>query len=184
MKLDRLNDLWETIQTAAHNRGKSLEEALVAAEKFWDQLTAVMKALKELQGNLNGQEPPAVEPAAVQQQQEGHFGPDGGARSAHTESELPDHDQKPTVQQLWHPGHLHDPGEDRPRRLAAGGTHLGPIEGELHPPQRQRLVPKDVPERNAETVPLLLHEEAGENRRQEHRGGQTQLRELQEEKKE
>ncbi|CAL1261306.1 unnamed protein product [Larinioides sclopetarius] len=70
MKLDRLNDLWVTIQTAAHNRGKSLEEALVAAEKFWDELTAVMKALKELQSNLNCQEPPAVEPAAVQQQQD------------------------------------------------------------------------------------------------------------------
>ncbi|XP_054709316.1 LOW QUALITY PROTEIN: microtubule-actin cross-linking factor 1, isoforms 1/2/3/4/5-like [Uloborus diversus] len=70
VKLDRLNDLWETIQTAAQNRGKSLEEALVAAEKFWDELTAVMKALKELQGNLKGQEPPAIEPTAVQQQQE------------------------------------------------------------------------------------------------------------------
>ncbi|GIX80799.1 microtubule-actin cross-linking factor 1 [Caerostris extrusa] len=70
IKLDRLNDLWTTIQKAAHNRGKSLEEALVAAEKFWDELTAVMKALKELQGNLNCQEPPAVEPAAVQQQQD------------------------------------------------------------------------------------------------------------------
>uniref|UniRef100_T1D235 Putative microtubule-actin cross-linking factor n=1 Tax=Cupiennius salei TaxID=6928 RepID=T1D235_CUPSA len=42
----------------------------MAAEKFWEELTAVMKALKELQGNLNGQEPPAVEPAAVNQQQE------------------------------------------------------------------------------------------------------------------
>ncbi|GFQ91888.1 hypothetical protein TNCT_652961 [Trichonephila clavata] len=70
IKLDRLDDLWVTIQTAAHNRGKSLEEALVAAEKFWDELTAVMKALKELQSNLNCQEPPAVEPAAVQQQQD------------------------------------------------------------------------------------------------------------------
>lgn len=70
VKLDRLNDLWITIQTAAKNRGKSLEEALVAAEKFWEELTGVMKALKELQGNLNGQEPPAVEPAAVHQQQE------------------------------------------------------------------------------------------------------------------
>ncbi|XP_035224503.1 microtubule-actin cross-linking factor 1-like isoform X1 [Stegodyphus dumicola] len=70
IKLDRLNDLWATIQTAARNRGKSLEEALIAAEKFWDELTAVMNALKELQGNLSGQEPPAVEPAAVQQQQE------------------------------------------------------------------------------------------------------------------
>lgn len=70
MKLDRLNDLWVTIQTAAHNRGKSLEEALVAAERFWDELTSVMKALKELQSNLNCQEPPAVEPTIVHQQQE------------------------------------------------------------------------------------------------------------------
>ncbi|XP_067121200.1 microtubule-actin cross-linking factor 1-like isoform X10 [Centruroides vittatus] len=69
-KLDRLNGLWETIQKAARHRGKSLEDALAAAERFWEELNAVMKALKELQESLNAQEPPAVEPSAIQQQQE------------------------------------------------------------------------------------------------------------------
>ncbi|XP_067144018.1 microtubule-actin cross-linking factor 1 isoform X2 [Centruroides vittatus] len=69
-KLDRLSDLWDTIQKAARTRGRSLEDAMIAAEKFWDELNAVMKALTELQDNLNSQEPPAVEPNAIQQQKE------------------------------------------------------------------------------------------------------------------
>ncbi|XP_022239565.1 microtubule-actin cross-linking factor 1-like isoform X12 [Limulus polyphemus] len=69
-KLDRLNDLWDNIQKSTKNRGRSLEDALTVAEKFWDELNAVMKALKELQENLNAQDPPAIEPSAIQEQQE------------------------------------------------------------------------------------------------------------------
>ncbi|CAL1283110.1 unnamed protein product [Larinioides sclopetarius] len=69
-KLDKLNQLWDNIQKLARNRGRSLEDALAAAERFWDELTLVMKALKELQDSLNAQEPPAVEPGAIQHQQE------------------------------------------------------------------------------------------------------------------
>ncbi|GBM86483.1 Dystonin [Araneus ventricosus] len=69
-KLDKLNQLWDNIQKLARNRGRSLEDALAAAERFWDELTLVMKALKELQDSLNAQEPPAVEPGAIQNQQE------------------------------------------------------------------------------------------------------------------
>ncbi|XP_022258014.1 dystonin-like, partial [Limulus polyphemus] len=69
-KLDKLNDLWDTIQKSARKRGRSLEDAMALAERFWDELTAVMKALKELQEYLTTQEPPAVEPSAIQQQQE------------------------------------------------------------------------------------------------------------------
>lgn len=69
-KLDKLNQLWDNIQKLARNRGRSLEDALAAAERFWDELTIVMKALKELQDSLNAQEPPAVEPNAIQHQQE------------------------------------------------------------------------------------------------------------------
>ncbi|KAF8783432.1 Dystonin like protein [Argiope bruennichi] len=69
-KLDKLNQLWDNIQKLARNRGRSLEDALAAAERFWDELTLVMKALKELQDSLNAQEPPAVEPGAIQHQQD------------------------------------------------------------------------------------------------------------------
>ncbi|XP_022254698.1 microtubule-actin cross-linking factor 1-like [Limulus polyphemus] len=69
-KLDRLTDLWEKIQKSSKNRGRNLEDALTVAEKFWNELNAVMKALKELQENLNAQEPPAIEPSAIQEQQD------------------------------------------------------------------------------------------------------------------
>lgn len=62
--------MWDNIQKLARNRGRSLEDALAAAETFWDELTMVMKALKELQDSLNAQEPPAVEPNAIQYQQD------------------------------------------------------------------------------------------------------------------
>lgn len=68
-KLDRLNSLWNEVQKATNDRGKSLEEALVVAERFWDELHNVMATLRDLQDSLSSQEPPAVEPAAIQQQQ-------------------------------------------------------------------------------------------------------------------
>ncbi|KAL1415474.1 hypothetical protein MTO96_006817 [Rhipicephalus appendiculatus] len=69
-KLERLNGLWEAVQQAARTRGQSLESALAVAERFWEELNAVMRALRDLQENLDSQEPPAVEPQAIHQQQE------------------------------------------------------------------------------------------------------------------
>jgi hypothetical protein len=68
-KLDRLNSLWNEVQKATNDRGKSLEDALVVAERFWDELHSVMATLRDLQDSLSSQEPPAVEPSAIQQQQ-------------------------------------------------------------------------------------------------------------------
>ncbi|CAG0880401.1 unnamed protein product [Darwinula stevensoni] len=68
-KLERLSSLWDHIQDAATTRGQSLEDALNLAERFWDELQGVMRALKDLQETLNTQEPPAVEPRAIQRQQ-------------------------------------------------------------------------------------------------------------------
>lgn len=42
---------------------------LVIAERFWDELHNVMATLRDLQDSLSTQEPPAVEPAVIQQQQ-------------------------------------------------------------------------------------------------------------------
>lgn len=68
-KLDRLNSLWNEVQKATTDRGKSLEDTLAVAERFWDELHSVMATLRDLQDSLSSQEPPAVEPAVIQQQQ-------------------------------------------------------------------------------------------------------------------
>jgi ABC-type transporter Mla subunit MlaD len=68
-KLEKLAKLWDTVVSATGERGKSLEEALGVAERFWEELQAVMAALKDLQEALISQEPPAVEPSKIQQQQ-------------------------------------------------------------------------------------------------------------------
>merc|ERR1712079_294860 len=67
-KLDKLTGLWGEIQGMAHKREKNLEDALALAEKFWDELQQVMGNLKDLERALNSQEPPAVEPKAIEAQ--------------------------------------------------------------------------------------------------------------------
>ena len=67
-KLDKLTGLWKEIQGLAKTRGDSLEDALALAEKFWDELQQVMSNLKDLQDQLNSQDPPAVEPKAIEAQ--------------------------------------------------------------------------------------------------------------------
>ena len=67
-KLDKLNGLWNQIQKGTKDRSDSLEDALALAEKFWDELQQVMAALKDIQDQLNAQEPPGVEPKMIEQQ--------------------------------------------------------------------------------------------------------------------
>ncbi len=67
-KLDKLTGLWNEIQGLAKRRGDSLEDALALAEKFWDELAAVMNNLKEIQHQLDSQDPPGVEPRAIEAQ--------------------------------------------------------------------------------------------------------------------
>ncbi|XP_054274796.1 dystonin isoform X14 [Macrosteles quadrilineatus] len=69
-KLERLNSLWGEVQRATQDRSRSLEEALAIAEKFWEELQSVMATLRDLQDSLQAQEPPAVRPEEIQQQQE------------------------------------------------------------------------------------------------------------------
>ncbi|XP_050294630.1 dystonin isoform X30 [Anthonomus grandis grandis] len=68
-KLDRLKKLWDDVQRATKDRGHSLDDALDAAQKFWKELHAIMATLKDLEDSLVSQEPPAVEPKAIQEQQ-------------------------------------------------------------------------------------------------------------------
>ncbi|XP_044737986.1 dystonin isoform X15 [Chrysoperla carnea] len=68
-KLEKLNNLWQDVQKATTDRGRTLDDALEAAKKFWKQLHHVMAVLKDLQDSLSSQEPPAVEPSKIQEQQ-------------------------------------------------------------------------------------------------------------------
>lgn len=68
-KLDKLKNLWDDVQKATNDRGRSLKDALEAAQKFWKELHAIMSTLRDLEDSLGSQEPPAVEPKAIQQQQ-------------------------------------------------------------------------------------------------------------------
>merc|ERR1712223_72529 len=67
-KLDKLDGLWNQIQKGTGDRSKDLEQALALAEKFWDELQNVMNNLKQIQDNLNNQEPPGVEPKVIEAQ--------------------------------------------------------------------------------------------------------------------
>ncbi|XP_053618605.1 dystonin isoform X43 [Plodia interpunctella] len=68
-KLDKLHKLWDDVQKATNDRGKSLDDTLEIARKFWAQLNAVMSTLSELQDTLTAQPPPAAQPRAIQAQQ-------------------------------------------------------------------------------------------------------------------
>lgn len=68
-KLEKLNALWNDVQTATSKRGVSLDETLKIAEKFWKELQSVMDTLRDLQESLASQEPPAAQPQAIQKQQ-------------------------------------------------------------------------------------------------------------------
>ncbi|XP_075678406.1 microtubule-actin cross-linking factor 1, isoforms 6/7-like isoform X9 [Dermatophagoides pteronyssinus] len=68
-KLDRLNDLWNDINRMANERGDCLDDALKLAKQFWNELNDVMRAIKDLEDQLESQEPPAVEPEKIQRQQ-------------------------------------------------------------------------------------------------------------------
>merc|ERR1719450_717638 len=67
-KLDKLTGLWGEVQGMAKKRERNLEDALDLAEKFWDELQQVMANLKDLERALASQEPPAVEPKAIEAQ--------------------------------------------------------------------------------------------------------------------
>lgn len=68
-KLEKLNSLWGDVQKATNKRSKCLDDTLEIAQKFWNELHAIMATLRDLEDNLSSQEPPAVEPKAIQQQQ-------------------------------------------------------------------------------------------------------------------
>ncbi|XP_041970881.1 dystonin isoform X11 [Aricia agestis] len=68
-KLEKLNKLWDAVQNASGNRGRTLAEAMELARKFWALLERVSRALADLRDALQSQPPPAATPPALQRQQ-------------------------------------------------------------------------------------------------------------------
>ena len=66
----KLTGLWCEIQAMAHKRMRNLGDALALVKKFWDELQQVMGNLQDLERALASQEPPAVEPKAIEAQTE------------------------------------------------------------------------------------------------------------------
>jgi dystonin len=67
-KLDKLNHLWNQIKNATKDRSESLKDALTLAENFWSALQQVLSSIKTIENSLVSQEPPAVEPKAIEAQ--------------------------------------------------------------------------------------------------------------------
>lgn len=67
--MERLNSLWQKVQESTTARTKTVEATLAVAERFWQEMHAVMATLSDLQAALATQEPPGVEPKAIQKQQ-------------------------------------------------------------------------------------------------------------------
>ncbi|KAH3698995.1 hypothetical protein DPMN_073941 [Dreissena polymorpha] len=69
-KLLDLCDLYERINAAAAERNNRLEETLEVSDRFWDELHQLTRSLKDLSDTLASQEPPALEPSLIKEQQE------------------------------------------------------------------------------------------------------------------
>lgn len=69
MKLEKLNVLWVDVQKEVKIRDSTLNDTLVAAEKFWSELDSVMSKLRDLKDTLANQEPVATELKAIKRQQ-------------------------------------------------------------------------------------------------------------------
>jgi len=69
-ELEDLQNRFGELSARAQQALKKAQECLRAAQKFWEELNAVMMTLKEIQENLNSQEPPGIEPSAISHQQQ------------------------------------------------------------------------------------------------------------------
>ena len=69
-KLRDLVGLYEKITDGANERNNRLEDTMEVSDKFWDDYDNLSKTLKGLSETLAAQEPPALEPALIREQQE------------------------------------------------------------------------------------------------------------------
>ena len=69
-KLLDLCHLYEKINEGANTRANKLEDTLEVGDRFWDDLHNLSRTLKDLQDSLINQEPPALEPSLIREQQD------------------------------------------------------------------------------------------------------------------
>jgi signal transduction histidine kinase len=69
-KLLDLVTLYEKINDGANTRNIELEDTIEVADKFWDDLNSLQRTLKDLSDTLANQEPPALEPSIIREQQD------------------------------------------------------------------------------------------------------------------
>lgn len=69
-KLLDLVNLYEKINDGVNTRSNELEDTLEVADKFWDDLNSLQSTLKDLSDTLTNQEPPALEPSLIREQQD------------------------------------------------------------------------------------------------------------------
>ena len=69
-KVDGLMKQYEDLKAQTNDRNAALEETLVVSEKFWDDLNTLTNQLKEVDDRMVNQEPPALEPRAIRDQQD------------------------------------------------------------------------------------------------------------------
>ncbi|XP_033113691.1 microtubule-actin cross-linking factor 1, isoforms 1/2/3/5-like isoform X2 [Anneissia japonica] len=69
-KINLLGNRWESIVKNANERSGALQETLLAAESFWDELQGVHATVKELHETIKAQDLPAVEVNSIKEQQD------------------------------------------------------------------------------------------------------------------
>lgn len=69
-KLSELVGLYENICQLSTARSKDLEDTLEVSEKFWEDYNNLCSTVKDLQDQITSQDPPALEPAIIREQQD------------------------------------------------------------------------------------------------------------------
>ena len=69
-KVDGLLNTYKQARAGSEERAKHLEHTYGVSEKFWDDIGSLMTSLTDLKDTLDQQEPPALEPVAIREQQD------------------------------------------------------------------------------------------------------------------
>lgn len=69
-KLSELVGLYDNICQLSTARSKDLEDTLEVSEKFWEDYNNLCSTVKDLQDQITSQDPPALEPAIIREQQD------------------------------------------------------------------------------------------------------------------
>ena len=69
-RVSNLASTFDAARQSSEKRAHLLERAHAVSEKFWDDINALMTSLAALKESLDAQEPPALEPSAIREQQD------------------------------------------------------------------------------------------------------------------